>query len=374
MRLTSRGWGMLLAGVVLASVAAALQSLTAARIAAVVVAVPLTSIVWAIVARALTGARGMQRVLTPPTWQVDEPGSVELRPTGNRLPPWSSLRERVPTSLRRRSLSAFSYGVLPSRRGRLSLGPAILQRSDPLGITWWRGPLGGATEVVVWPRTEPVDEDVLARALEATAPRSHGLPQRTLEDLTVREYRLGDDLHRVHWRSSARHGELMVRHDEPTTTRVMDVLLVLDDQRDDVAEWAVSAAASMALALLGHGYTIRVVTVVDGALVTETTTSAHDTLDVFAVAGPAGEIAPAAIRDVQRSTSAGVVVVLDRPSAETIAALAAGGGLQQSTALLVAPEQDADIELLVRAGWSVGVSPGSGGLAAAWRDLERVGR
>src|SRR5690606_23901969 len=117
-------------------------------------------------------------------------------------------------------------------------GPAILQRSDPLHVTTWRTPVGASSEMIVWPRPAPVGDDVLAHALEATAPVPHGTPQRTLEDLTVREYRRGDDLHRVHWRSSARHGELMVRHDEPTTTRVLDVLLVLSDQADEIAEWS----------------------------------------------------------------------------------------------------------------------------------------
>lgn len=374
MRITTRGWGLLLAGAALAAISAALQSLTTARIAALVLAIPVVTVLWSLVTRALARRRGLRRVLRPAGWQVDMPGQVELVTSGPPLPPWSSLRERVPASLRRRSMGALGYAVLPSHRGRAQLGPAILQRADPLAITWWRTPIGEVTEVVVWPRTEHVDDDVLARALEATAPRPHGQPQRTLEDLTVREYRRGDDLHRVHWRSTARHGELMVRHDEPATTRVIDLLLVLSEHADDVAEWAVSAAASMALALLRNGYSVRVITVADGEVREVTATTAADALDLLAVAEPAAGAAPEVLRVAQRSTAAGVVAILDRPDAALDSTAAAGGGLRQSTALIVDPaaESGGVIELLHHAGWLATACDGRGDIATAWRALTGV--
>lgn len=369
MRVTARGWGLLIAGALLALASAALQSLTTARIAALVLAVPLVCLLWAIVARLRSHRRGLRREIAPATWQVGIPARVTLTPTGPRLPPWSTLRERVPTSLRRRSLGASGYSVLPSERGRHRLGPAILQRADPLAVTSWRQPLGDATDVLVWPRTELVDDDVLAHALEASSPRSLGLPQRTPEDLTVREYRRGDDLHRVHWRSSARHGELMVRHDEPTTTRVMDLLLVLGGQRDEASEWAVSAAASMGLALLRNDYDVRVVTVSDGELTDSVLRSDADVLDVFALADTSSQHALEAARAVARSTSAGVVAVLDRPEDDLVGVLAAGASLQQSTALVIDPDDAAPglLDQLARGGWLVGGSPGTGDLAQAWR-------
>lgn len=360
---------MLIAGAALAMAAAALQSMTTARIAAVVVATPLVAIGWALISRAWARRRGLERVLRPATWQVDSPGSVELVVGGGRLPPWASLRERVPASLRRRSLGARGYAVLPSRRGRLLLGPAVLQRSDPFAITTWRVSIGGSTPVLVWPRTEEVDDDVVARALEASAPVPRGLPRRTLEDVTVREYRRGDDLHRVHWRSSARHGELMVRHDEPTTTRVIDVALVLSAHDDDVAEWAVSAAASMAVALVRNGYTVRVVTVAGGVVTSDASRRVGDVLQVFAVAEPAGALAAEVVQTVQRSTSAGAVAVLDRPDPHLDAVIAAGGGgPSRSTVVVVDPDHEhGDLtSVLRRSGWLVASSAGSGPFARAW--------
>ena len=86
------------------------------------------------------------------------------------------------------------------------------------------------------------------------------------EDVTVREYRRGDDLRRVHWRSSARTGELMVRREEqPWQSRAT---LFLDNRTHahrghgaaSSLEYAVSAAASVALHLAQRGFMVRLVT------------------------------------------------------------------------------------------------------------------
>jgi uncharacterized protein (DUF58 family) len=86
------------------------------------------------------------------------------------------------------------------------------------------------------------------------------------EDVTVREYRRGDDLRRVHWRSSARVGELMVRREEqPWESRATLFLdnRVIAHRGQGIAsslEAAVSAAASIAVHLSKRGFTVRLVT------------------------------------------------------------------------------------------------------------------
>ena len=86
------------------------------------------------------------------------------------------------------------------------------------------------------------------------------------EDVTVREYRRGDDLRRVHWRSSARVGELMVRREEqPWESRATLFLdnRVVAHRGQGIAsslEAAVSAAASIAVHLSKRGFTVRLVT------------------------------------------------------------------------------------------------------------------
>ena len=86
------------------------------------------------------------------------------------------------------------------------------------------------------------------------------------EDVTVREYRRGDDLRRVHWRSSARVGELMVRREEQPWQSRATVFLdnrLISHRGQGVAsslEAAVSAAASIAVHLSQRGFTVRLVT------------------------------------------------------------------------------------------------------------------
>nr|WP_276612330.1 DUF58 domain-containing protein [Kineococcus vitellinus] len=83
------------------------------------------------------------------------------------------------------------------------------------------------------------------------------------DDVSIREYRVGDDLRRVHWRSTARRGAVMVRSDEHPGRP--DVVVLLDDRAAAHAgrgaasslEWAVTAAASAAVHLQRRGHRVR---------------------------------------------------------------------------------------------------------------------
>jgi uncharacterized protein (DUF58 family) len=96
--------------------------------------------------------------------------------------------------------------------------------------------------------------------------RPRAFAMGSAEDVTVREYRRGDDLRRVHWRSSARVGELMVRREEqPWESRATLFLdnRVVAHRGQGIAsslEAAVSAAASIAVHLSKRGFTVRLVT------------------------------------------------------------------------------------------------------------------
>ena len=98
------------------------------------------------------------------------------------------------------------------------------------------------------------------------------------DDIGTREYRHGDDLRRVHWRSTARTGELMVRREEQVWQSRATILLdtrAIAHRGDGPAssfEWAVSSAASIALHMARHGYAVRLLTETGQAV----TAAAHD--------------------------------------------------------------------------------------------------
>ncbi len=79
------------------------------------------------------------------------------------------------------------------------------------------------------------------------------------EFYALREYVVGDDLRRVHWPSTARHDELMVRQDEmpwqDRTTVVLDVRRA--SHTPESLERAVSAAASVATACFRGQHVLR---------------------------------------------------------------------------------------------------------------------
>jgi hypothetical protein len=123
--------------------------------------------------------------------------------------------------------------------------------------------------LTVTPRTVPLPSIPLGGSWTGAGDnRPRAFASGSAEDVTVREYRRGDDLRRVHWRSSARMGDLMVRREEqPWQSRATLFL----DNRDRAHrgqgiassfETAVSAAASIALHLSHRGYAVRLVSAV----------------------------------------------------------------------------------------------------------------
>lgn len=152
---------------------------------------------------------------------------------------------------------AVTYPVRTTQRGRWPLGPLVVTRTDVFGVVRARTTLGRESEVAVWPAVTalPAPSDVLVGEPDRVA---LGARTPSTDDANLRDYREGDDLRRVHWRSSARRGALLVRSDERAGMRPVTVLLDLP-VRQSTAEWTISLAASMALAMLDGGHPVRLV-------------------------------------------------------------------------------------------------------------------
>ncbi len=130
-------------------------------------------------------------------------------------------------SLAGRASERWTTRTLCTRRGRFRLGPATLFSGDPFGIVRLRRKLAGSNEILVYPQTVDLPEFVLPGAElpggQTTRARSFSLSPNVA---TVREYAPGDSMNRIHWRSTARTGRLMVKEFELDPSA--DVYLVLD--------------------------------------------------------------------------------------------------------------------------------------------------
>jgi uncharacterized protein (DUF58 family) len=163
-----------------------------------------------------------------------------------------------------------TYRIPTERRGVLTVGPLEARRFDPLSLATRSRTVVGKAELVVHPKVETLlplphapGDDRRGGFRRATAVGSTG------DDFyALRQWVVGDDLRRVHWPSTARRDELMVRqHDVPWQGRATVLLDVRARHHDeDSIEQAVSAAASI-LASSGRG----------GSLVRLVTTAGNDT-------------------------------------------------------------------------------------------------
>ncbi|HEX9098389.1 MAG TPA: DUF58 domain-containing protein [Candidatus Dormibacteraeota bacterium] len=141
--------------------------------------------------------------------------------------------------------------VGPVRRGRVDARGMSLERGDPLGFFKHHGPRVESELGLVLPRFTALAARPHVRELEASAaaPRAGS----GTEMFGVREYRPGDPLRRIHWRSSARHGELIVREFEPPGVQTLGIFCDPSPPTPDAADQIARLAASEAWDCLRTG-------------------------------------------------------------------------------------------------------------------------
>jgi uncharacterized protein (DUF58 family) len=127
----------------------------------------------------------------------------------------------------------------------------------PFGLFLKAGRVAFDAEVVVFPAVRPLDE-AWRRRLVTSGVRSLHRRGQGHDLYSLREYRLGDDQRLIHWRSSAKAGELIVRELEAETASNTRIVLVGDGARDGARlEAALSEAASLAVHVLGTGAAVE---------------------------------------------------------------------------------------------------------------------
>ena len=161
------------------------------------------------------------------------------------------------------STEMWANRIIATRRGDYIIGPITVSSSDPFGIFRHRRTFGTAQQVMVYPATVPLPLFALPRRGspgegERRSPFSSTSPMVT----SVREYLPSDTFGRIHWPSTARTGQLMVKQFEQDTGsdggRVLDLHRNVHAGEDDdsTEEYGVTIAASLAHRLLDSGLAV----------------------------------------------------------------------------------------------------------------------
>ncbi|HMR49224.1 MAG TPA: DUF58 domain-containing protein [Arachnia sp.] len=274
--LSSRGVAVLLAGIAATAAGALLGEPDVVLLGALLILLPLTALGFLWAARP---AVEVERTLTPAQAAIGEDVGAVLRLRNTKSLTAGSLQftdeapEAVGGGATFRVARAFgawrqavSYPIRTTQRGQFPIGPLRVRFFDPLGLARRTTSTTGAdTRLRVTPRIWPLD--ALPRtagtgASQQAAPNRLG--QSGQDDVLVREHRHGDDMRRVHWRLSAKQGELMVRLAEdpwdPSCTLLVDCRTWshAGSGPDSSLEWAVSAVASSAAKLMDSRWRVTV--------------------------------------------------------------------------------------------------------------------
>lgn len=275
--LTGRGRAFAVLGLVVAVAGVLLGYEDVTRIGLVLLALPLLALL--LVPRRTPKVRVLRDV-EPVRLSPEERGTVTAHFTnvGRRSTPVYLAEERLDPQLGERPRfvlprlvpgeeKRLRYTVRSRHRGAYHLGPVLLRQRDPFGLTFLTLQLSSRSEVLVLPRTHHLGEGRVrgtSRGSEGEMPQMVALHGE--DDVSIRTYRDGDELRRVHWPATAHRGELMVRQeDRPARRRAV---LLLDSRAGahpgkgvrSSYEWAVSAIASVALHLAPQGFVIHLLT------------------------------------------------------------------------------------------------------------------
>ncbi len=219
------------------------------------------------------------------------------------------------------------YPIIARHRGRYLIPPVAVTALDTFDLFRARRQVGPGNEVVVYPRCVPVNTHELhAPNLDGTYHRSRPIASGT-DFRATREYQPGDDLRRVHWRSTARRNHpIVVEFEEPTTTElflVLDVGVdnVLGTGRDNTLETGITLAASVVSDELEHGNAVGLWIGTPSPVRFPLTRERHDLLrflEALAVVEPAPQPFAATVAQVAELAPSTAVTVLVSSSLDQV--------------------------------------------------------
>ncbi|RWZ61132.1 DUF58 domain-containing protein [Labedella populi] len=318
-------------------------------------------------------------------WRDVVPESFGATPTGPNSDPARASDAGVVRSV---------YSVRPRRRGEFVLGPLVVTQADPFGLVEADRSSDGRNAVMVTPRVSPLVRSDLVRASGEGTRHEHRMSSHPrIDELIAREYRSGDPMRRIHWRATARRGELMVRQEEqevdPAVVLLLDTGASLDGSpapTPTVFEQMVDLAASISAHVLDDGFRLTLVeSTPREAAAAERFEPAHaaDVLRRLALVSPTGPAdddpgIAAVSRDVLDRAGGAVpfVVLLADAGIATVRRLVPLARLADPAIAFVPPGTASvdGAELLRSAGWIVGVVDPERPVEEIWNDTMLVDR
>src|SRR6266571_4570408 len=208
-----------------------------------------------------------QKLLPLPWLEVEDEIPIQLPLlTGRALPTYKVNRVALVNTF---SLWSFQrvtrrYQLGCNARGVFSFGPAVLRSGDPFGWLLREERMPARESLLIYPLVAPIESFGLP-------PRhpfgERATPRRLLEDplrvAGVREYVRGDDPRRIHWKATARAGELRSKIYEPSSQYRLFLLLDINTYKEswmgidpEIQEFTIAAAASLAMWALDEGYAV----------------------------------------------------------------------------------------------------------------------
>lgn len=151
--------------------------------------------------------------------------------------------------------------IIFKRRGVYRLHRFVIGTSFPFGLFVKERDISFAGTIVVWPRTDRVVREPRRAGARARLGAAQSAAAGGRGDFrSLRPYRLGDDRRDVHWRTSARYSEPVVREYERDASETLWIALDLRAEDGDAAEDAVEIAASLCAQGVSRGERVALVT------------------------------------------------------------------------------------------------------------------
>jgi len=274
----------------------------------------------------------------------------------------------------------FRYQVRSDARGKYVIGPLRVRVADSFGLVEINRAFATTSTVTVTPKIIPLARPQLAGNWLGGDEGRRSIAASGDDDVVPRAYQPGDALRRVHWRSTARYGDLMVRREEQHFRNTAS--LFLDTRRsahgtNAAFELAVSVAASVGVHLAGEGFDAQLVT--DAGVIPRLGSFQDALLDALAVIKPSREATLHEGISALRAGGGQIIAVLGYLTDEQARELATTRrGTTPAMALVLAQgglgvrEQAAAVQALTAAGWRAVLVTDDVQLPSAWQQLHRM--